>query len=181
MDIVQNFYNAYSTPKSFFVEKDFDSWDPKIRGPCNYLLSFYVAALIDICSTTKHYSLAMFQNGISIKTRSSVTVNMDDGIPLSFSDSVSTSKREKNRHTLFKIQMKKHCSYLKAKYDALFKIRSKIPAFVLNPLKSMLNLVVDRISLQKLEYEMKPDDIPDDYNLFEIEYCGHPDFPYAHI
>ena len=24
-------------------------------------------------------------------------------------------------------------------------------------------------------------DLPDDYNFFEIGYCGHPVFPYAHI
>ena len=24
-------------------------------------------------------------------------------------------------------------------------------------------------------------DLPDEYNFFEIGYCGHPDFPYAHI
>ena len=42
--IAQNFYNAYCTPKSLFVEKHFDSWDPKIHVPRNYLWSFYVAA-----------------------------------------------------------------------------------------------------------------------------------------
>ena len=40
VDIVQNFYNAYSTPKSLFVEKYSDSWDPKIHGPRNYLQIF---------------------------------------------------------------------------------------------------------------------------------------------
>ena len=47
MDITENLYNANCTPKSFFVEKDFESWDPKIHGPRNYLQSFYVAALIE--------------------------------------------------------------------------------------------------------------------------------------
>ena len=64
VDIVQNFYNAYCTPKYFFIEKDFDSWDPKIHGPRNYIQSFYVTNLIDKCNTTKHYPLAIFQNGI---------------------------------------------------------------------------------------------------------------------
>ena len=45
----------------------------------------------------------------------------------------------------------------------------------------MLNLVFDIISLQQLEYEMERDDIPDYYNCFEIGYCGHHSFPYAHI
>ena len=48
----------------FFIEKDFEGWDPKIHGPRNYLQSFYVAALIDECRTNKHYKLAMFRNGI---------------------------------------------------------------------------------------------------------------------
>ena len=47
VDILENFYYAFRTPKSFFVEKDFESWDPKIHGPLNYLQSFYVDALID--------------------------------------------------------------------------------------------------------------------------------------
>ena len=58
--IVQNFYNAHSTPKSFFVEKYFDSWDPKIHGPHNYLQIFYVAAIIDKCGIKNHSPLAMF-------------------------------------------------------------------------------------------------------------------------
>ena len=50
--------------QKYSVEKDFDSWDPKIPGPCHYLQSFYVASPIDECGTTKHYPLAMFRNGI---------------------------------------------------------------------------------------------------------------------
>ena len=45
MDIMENLYNANCT-SIFFVEKYFESWDPKIHGPSNYLHSFYVAALI---------------------------------------------------------------------------------------------------------------------------------------
>ena len=48
----------------FVVEKYFETWDPKIHGPRNYLQSFYVAALIDEFGTNKHYPLAMFRNGI---------------------------------------------------------------------------------------------------------------------
>ena len=47
--------------------------------------------------------------------------------------------------------------------------------------KAMLNLVVERISLQQVEYEMESIDLPDDYNFFEIGYCGHPTLPYALI
>ena len=50
--------------KNVFVEKDLNSWDPKILGPCNYLQSFNVAALIKECGTENHYPLLMFQNGI---------------------------------------------------------------------------------------------------------------------
>ena len=58
----------------------------------------------------------------------------------------------------------------------------KIPGFVINPLKAMLNhVVVDRLSLQKIEYEMERVDLPDDSNFFEIGYCCHIAFPYAHI
>ena len=55
---------------------------------------------------------------------------------------------------------------LKAKNDALFKIRSKRRTFVLNPLTAMVNLLVDKISLQQPEYEMERADVPDYYNCF---------------
>ena len=64
VDITENLYNAKCTPKYFFVEKDFESWDPKIHGPCNYLQSFYVAALIDECGTNNHCPLAIFRDCI---------------------------------------------------------------------------------------------------------------------
>ena len=63
-------------------------------------------ALIDKCVTTKHYTLAMFQNGISKDTRSSVIGMMENGIPSLSSDSAMTSKRKKNRRATFKTQMK---------------------------------------------------------------------------
>ena len=85
---------------------------------------------------------------------------MDDGIPLPSSDSAMIPKKKKNCRATFKT--------LKAKDDALLNIRPKRPAFVLKPLKSMLNPVIDRISLQQLEYEMERVDIPDDSNVFEI-------------
>ena len=60
VEIVQNFYNAYPMPKPFLAEKYFDSWDPKIQGPSNYIQSFYVTTLIDKCGTYKNYPLTMF-------------------------------------------------------------------------------------------------------------------------
>ena len=62
--IMQNFYNAYSTQKLFFVERYFESWGPKIHSPHNYLQGFYAADIIDKFGTTKHYPLAMFIHGI---------------------------------------------------------------------------------------------------------------------
>ena len=47
VEVVQNLYNAYCTPKYLFVKKDFYSWDPKTHSPRNYLRFFYVAYLID--------------------------------------------------------------------------------------------------------------------------------------
>ena len=40
---------------------------------------------------------------------------------------------------------------------------------------------MDRLSLQKLEYDMERVDLPDDYIFFKIGYCVHTDFPYARI
>ena len=54
-------------------------------------------------------------------------------------------------------------------------------SFVLKPLNAMLNHVVSRLSLQKLEYEMKRIDLPDDCNCFEIVYCSHAGFPDTNI
>ena len=47
VEITQYIYKAYCTPTYFYVEKYFESWDPKIHGPRIYLQSFYMAALIE--------------------------------------------------------------------------------------------------------------------------------------
>ena len=39
----------------------------------------------------------------------------------------------------------------------------------MNPLKAILNLVVERISLQQLEYEMESADLPDDYKFLKSD------------
>ena len=130
------------------VEKDFDIWDPKIHGPRNYLQSFYVAALIEECGTEKHYPLANFQNGIPKNMILSYKDTMDYGTPVSSSDSEMASKENKNRRSMFEKKMNMHFYSLKIDDDALFKNMSKRPAFVLRPLKSMLNFEVDRLSLQ---------------------------------
>ena len=92
VEITQNFYNAYCTPKYFYFEKYFDGWDPKIHSLCNYLQRFYVAALIRECGANKNYPIAMFRKSIKKTTRSSFIGMMEDGIPSSASDSAITSK-----------------------------------------------------------------------------------------
>ena len=91
---------------------------------------------------------------------------MNDGIPLSSSDTVMTSKEMKNCCATFKIQMKIHCLSLKSEDDALFQNKFLKPAFVIRPLKDMLKSKVDRLSLQQLEYEMDCANLPDDCNFF---------------
>ena len=140
-----------------------------------------MASLIDKCRTKKHYPLAMYRSVISKETRSYVTVNIDDGIPSLSSDSATTSKRKNNRRDRFKLQIKNHCLSLKAQDDALFRNRSKKTVILIKPLNSMLDHVVDRLSLQKLEYKMGRVVLPDDYIFFEIGYCGHPPSPNARI
>ena len=92
---------------------------------------------------------------------------VDDGTPLSSSDYSMASKEKKNSRSTLKMEMKMNCYYLKTKDNELFKNRSKITAFVLIPLKNMLNFEVDRLSLQQLEYEMDCTDYPVDYNFLK--------------
>ena len=63
--------------------------------------------------------------------------------------------------------MNMHGYSFKINDDALFKNRSKKPAFLLTPLKSMLNFKVDRLSIQNLEYEMDRTYYPVDYNFLK--------------
>ena len=65
-----------------------------------------MAALIDKCGNNKHYSLEMYQNGISKETRSSVIGMTDNGIPSSSSDSATTIKLKNNCRDMFKFQTK---------------------------------------------------------------------------
>ena len=153
MEITQNLYNAYYTPKSFYVEKYFESWDPKIHGPRKYLQIFYVAALIDECGNKNHYTLAMFRNFIPRKTRSSYKVTMNDGTPFLSSDSEMASKKKKIAVPLSG-KMNIRCYYIKIDDDALFKNMSKRPSFVIRPLNAMLNFELDILSIQIIEYEL---------------------------
>ena len=59
-------------------------------------------------------------------------------------------------------KMKFNSLFIKLDDDDLFKNRSKITSFLIRPYLTMLNLEVDRISIQKLEYEMDRTDYPVD-------------------
>ena len=127
-----------------FVEKYFESWDPKIHDPRNYLQSFYVATLIDKLATTNNDPPAIYRNGIYKETISSVTGIMDDGTPSSSSDTSTTSKIENNLHDTFKLQMKNNCLSLRSWDDELFKNGQIKPGIVLKTLKAMIDHEVDR-------------------------------------
>ena len=60
LGILETFLRRLPYAKIFYVEKEFESWDPKILGPCNYLQSFYVADIIDKRGITNHYALVMY-------------------------------------------------------------------------------------------------------------------------
>ena len=103
MEISENLYNANCTPKYFFVEKDFESWDPKIHGPCNYFQSFMWPLSLRNARTRSIIHL-QFLNGISVNTRSYYKRTSNNGIPLSSSDSEMASKKNKNLRATFEKQ-----------------------------------------------------------------------------
>ena len=45
VEITEILYNATCTPKSFFVEIDSESWNPKIHIHCSYFKSFYISLM----------------------------------------------------------------------------------------------------------------------------------------
>ena len=96
VEMTENLYNANCTPKYFFVEKDFESWDLKIYGPCNYIQRFYVTALIDECGNNNNYPLKFFRDGIYKKTKSSYKGTTNNGTPLSSFDYEMASKIKKS-------------------------------------------------------------------------------------
>ena len=61
----------------------------------------------------------------------------------------------------------------------LFKTRKFLPQFVLAPLRSFLNLNLDRLYLLQLECEMDSTGYPNDHKFFELGYCGHTQFPHS--
>ena len=59
--ICEHFQNASCTPMQFFVEENLESWHPKTHGPCNYLQSFYLAALIHKCGKKNNIHMLRFE------------------------------------------------------------------------------------------------------------------------
>ena len=96
---------------------------------------------------------------------------MNNGTPSSSSDSEMASKIKKsfvkNCHATFYKKMKFNCHTLKLDDYSLFKNRSKRPTLVTRPFFTMLNLELDRIYIQQLEYEMDCTDYPVDYNFLK--------------
>ena len=96
---------------------------------------------------------------------------MNDGTTSLSSDCEMASKIKKsfvkNFHATFDNKMRFNCHALKLDDDDLFKNSSKRPTFFKRPFLTMINFEVDRISLQKLEYEMYCTDYPVTCNFFK--------------
>ena len=65
--------------------------------------------------------------------------------------------------------------------SVLFKNRKIFPKFLLAPFRQFLDSKLEILSLQHLECEMGSTGYPDDYNFFELGYCGHTQFPHSKI
>ena len=77
--------------------------------------------------------------------------------------------------------MVRKCDCLLEADKVLFKTRKTFPKFVLYPLRGFLDQKLDRLSLQQLECEMDSNGYPDDHKFFELEYCGHTQYPHSNI
>ena len=77
--------------------------------------------------------------------------------------------------------MVKRCEDLIEADNVLFKNSKIFPKCLLAPFHLFLDPKLDRLSLQQLEFEMDSTGYPDDYNFFELGYCGRTQFPYPNI
>ena len=59
--ICANFQNACCTPIEFFVEENLGNWHPITQGPCNYLRSFDLDALIHKYRKTNNIHMLRFE------------------------------------------------------------------------------------------------------------------------
>ena len=119
------------------------------------------------------------------RTRSSQKKSDNNGTSSSSSDDETTPKYKKmfglNVNTNFNAFMNKRCEIIINADNVLFKIKTAKPKFVLTSFQHFLDSKLDRLSLQQLEFEMDSTGYPDDYNFFELGYCGHTQFPYSNI
>ena len=75
--------------------------------------------------------------------------------------------------------MKTRCEFIIKTYNEVFNKRTNKPMFVLTSFQHFLDSNLDRLSLQKLEFEIDSAGYPDKFNFFELGYCGHPQYPYS--
>ena len=75
--------------------------------------------------------------------------------------------------------MTTRCKFIIKADNEVFKRRSKKTMFVLTSFQHFLDSKLDRLYLQQLEFEIDSAGYPDEYNVFESGYCGHPQYPYS--
>ena len=149
MEIVQNFYNAYSMPKSFLLRNISMVGIPKstvlviIFRVFMWPLSLINAVPWRIIHLQYFEMVSQKGQDHLLQARWTMEFLLHPLILQWHPGKIKFAVPSLNPN-------EKYSLYLKAKDDALFKNRSKIPAFVLKPLKDMLNLVVYTISLQQL-------------------------------
>ena len=116
------------------------------------------------------------------RTRSSQKESDNNGTSSPFSDYETIPKYKKrfgvNINAKFNTFMNKRCEIIIKADNDLFNHRTTRPKFVLTSFQHFLDSKLDRLSIQQLEFELDSTGYPDDYNLFELGYCGHTQFPY---
>ena len=132
------------------------------------------------------YLYADIQNFIGNKRIRSFQKENDNNETYSSSSNDETTPKHKrsfgrNKNAKFNEFMVRKCGNLLMADKVLFKTRKFFPRFVLAPLRSFLNLNLDRLSLLQLEREMYSTGYPDDHKFFELGYCGHTQYPHSKI
>ena len=101
------------------------------------------------------------------------------------SDNETTPKYKKSfKHSInsnFNVFMTNICEIIIKADNDLYNFRTKRPKCVLNSFQHFLDSKLDRLSIQQIDFEMDSAGYPDNYNYFELWYCGHPQFPYSNI
>ena len=101
----------------------------------------------------------------------------------SSSDNETTPKYKKifkhNINANFNTIIMKRYEIIIKEDNGMYNFRTTTPEFVLTSFQHFLDSKFDRLSLQQIEFEMDPAGYPDNYNFFELGYCGHPQFLYS--